>query len=62
LPNPFKKEEPKIDINLEKCEGHFGCFEKGCGKVIGFALYNEGAEMLFFTCPDGHKNEVHIAL
>ena len=60
--NPFKKTVEESGIELTECEGHFGCFETGCGKVTGEALYNEETQMLFFTCPSGHKNEVHISL
>lgn len=62
MPNPFKDAVEKSGIDLTECEGHFGCFDDGCGKVIGWALYDEAAQMLYFTCPAGHKNEVNISL
>lgn len=63
MPNPFKDAIEKSGVDLTECEGRFGCFQSGCGgKVVGFALYDEAAQMLYFTCPDGHKNEVSISL
>lgn len=67
MPNPFnkaqqKEQEENPEIIVEGVEGHFGCFESGCGKVVGNAVYNNDAELLYFTCPDGHKNTVSIKL
>ncbi len=59
MPNPFKKE---INGSLIDAYGIFGCFTPECGKVIGEARYNEDTEVLIYTCPDGHKNEMVIKI
>lgn len=61
MPNPFRKQEP-VQTEMVEASGLFGCFSDDCGRVTGAGMYNEVTEMLFYTCPSGHKNEIRIKI
>lgn len=55
----FKKEtEVKIPVNAQKVEGQKPC--SVCDKDTNEAWWDPEQMFLFWTCPDGHRNEYRL--
>jgi hypothetical protein len=55
----FKKEsDVKIPVNAQKIEGQKPCSK--CDKDTTEAWWDPDQMLLFWTCPDGHRNEHRV--
>lgn len=58
--NEFFKKEPdiRIPVNAQKIEGSKPCSQ--CDKNTTEAWWDPDQMLLFWTCPDGHRNEHRV--